>query len=320
MATKGNTMKYYYVLLLTLVIVSCNSNQQKSSSSNKETPQLSTAQDSVPEGWYNETLTPYTGKDKAEKNMISQMNTYNQALLRGDINNASLYIYPDVIKYCKKYYPELSDRAIIQTLYKDMSEMYHTLKTTYDEKGIDYNIIVSNITNRVADKEYIIITFEVVGVLTQGEKCIHDNPETNIGVSHNKGKNWTFLALTDDVPNILRMRFDEEIINKIIKYFEENPKTNPIQMTLSLLFSFYSNLMLTYYAPDKSEQGIANMLGLRTPWQARDYMAAMRKYSGVKTMQIVGEIRYADAKSKGVQNSSMTDGDILRELVFKILH
>ena len=108
--------------------------------------------------------------------------------------------------------------------------------------------------------------------------------------------------------------------NKIIKYFEENPKTNPIQMTLSLLFSFYSNLMLAYYAPDKSEQGIANMLGLRTPWQARDYMAAMRKYSGVKTMQIVGEIRYADAKSKGVQNSSMTDGDILRELVFKILH
>lgn len=108
--------------------------------------------------------------------------------------------------------------------------------------------------------------------------------------------------------------------NKIIKYFEENPKTNPIQMTLSLLFSFYSNLMLAYYAPDKSDQGIAAMLGLKTPWQARDYMAAMRKYSGMKTMQIVGEIRYADAKSKGVNNSSMNDGDILRELVFKILH
>ena len=46
----------------------------------------------------------------------------------------------------------------------------------------------------------------------------------------------------------------------------------------------------------------------------------MRKYTGVKTMQIVGEIRYADAKSKGVKNSSMTDGDILRELVFNILH
>lgn len=208
MATKGNTMKYYYVLLLLLIAVSCNSNQHQSS----------TDQDSLPKGWYDDTLTPYTGKDKAEKNMISQMNTYNQALFRGDIDNASLYIYPDVIKYCKKYYPELSDRAIIRTLYKDMSEIYHTLKTTYDEKGIDYNIIVSNITNRVTDKEYMIITFEVVGILTQGEKCLHDTPETNIGISYNKGKNWTFLALNDDVPNILRMKFNEEIINKIMNY------------------------------------------------------------------------------------------------------
>ena len=120
------------------------------------------------------------------------------------------------------------------------------------------------------------------------------------------------------------LNFEEAAVlrDKMIEVnkFLYETKTNPIQMTLSLLFSFYSNLMLTYYAPDKSEQGIANMLGLRTPWQARDYMVAMRKYSGVKTMQIVGEIRYADAKSKGVQNSSMTDGDILRELVFKILH
>lgn len=86
--------------------------------------------------------------------------------------------------------------------------------------------------------------------------------------------------------------------NQIIKYFEENPKTNPLQMTLSVLFNFFSNLMLAYYAPDKSEQGIANQLGLKSPWQSKDYMAAMRKYSGVKVMQIIGEIRYCDAKSK----------------------
>ncbi len=108
--------------------------------------------------------------------------------------------------------------------------------------------------------------------------------------------------------------------NKIIKYFEENPKTNPIQMTLSLLFGFFSNLMLSYYAPDKSEQGIASFLGLKTPWQSREYLAAMRRYSGVKTMRIIGEIRYADAQSKGVGNVSLKEGDILRELVFKILH
>lgn len=211
-------MKIYYVLLLTLVIVSCNKNPHKSSLSDKGTTSSSTVQDSLPEGWYNEALTPYIGKDKAEKNMISQMNTYNNALFRGDLESASLYIYPDGIKYYKKYYPELSDKTIIKTIYKDVSEMYQTLLATYNKRGINYNIIVNNISNRVVDKEYIIITFEVVGVLTQGEKCIHDNPEINIGISHNNGKNWTFLALTDDVPNILRMKFDEEIINKIMNY------------------------------------------------------------------------------------------------------
>ena len=122
---------------------------------------------------------------------------------------------------------------------------------------------------------------------------------------------------------MLRAAFVENDIlkaNRIVKYFEENPKTNPIQMTLSLLFGFFSNLMLAYYAPDKSEQGIASFLGLKSPWQSREYMLAMRRYSGVKTMQIIGEIRYADAASKGVGNSSASNSDILRELVFKILH
>ena len=108
--------------------------------------------------------------------------------------------------------------------------------------------------------------------------------------------------------------------NRIVKYFEENPKTNPIQMTLSLLFGFFSNLMLAYYAPEKSEQGIASFVGLKTPWQAREYINAMRRYSGVKVMHIIHDIRYADAASKGVRNSSVSDGDILRELIFKILH
>ncbi len=108
--------------------------------------------------------------------------------------------------------------------------------------------------------------------------------------------------------------------NRIIKYFEENPKNNPIQMTLSLLFGFFSNLMLAYYAPEKSEQSIAAFLGLKNAWQSKEYLNAMRRYNGVKTMQIIGEIRYADAQSKGVGNSSLNNGDIMRELVYKILH
>ena len=91
-------------------------------------------------------------------------------------------------------------------------------------------------------------------------------------------------------------------------------------MTLSLLFAFYSNLMLAYYAPDRSEQSVASFLGLKSPWQAREYIAAMQRYSGLKTMQIIGEISYTYSKSKGVGNSSTESGELLRELIFKILH
>ena len=62
------------------------------------------------------------------------------------------------------------------------------------------------------------------------------------------------------------------------------------------------------------------MLSLKTVWQSKEYMKAMKKYSGIKTMQIISKIRYADAKSKGIQNISTVDGEILRELVFDILH
>ena len=105
-----------------------------------------------------------------------------------------------------------------------------------------------------------------------------------------------------------------------LKYFEDNPKNNPLQVTLAVLFNFFSNLMLAYYAPDKSDQGIASQLGLRSPWQAKDYMAGMRKYTGVKVMQIIGAIRTCDAKSKGIDNPSTPDGELLRELVYFILH
>lgn len=108
--------------------------------------------------------------------------------------------------------------------------------------------------------------------------------------------------------------------NQIVKYFNENQKNNPIQMTLATLFNFFSNLMLAYYAPEKSEQGIATQLGLKTTWQSRDYISAMKKYSAVKVMYIISDIRECDARSKGVGNPSTDNGDLLKELIYKILH
>ncbi|MEG1545705.1 MAG: DNA polymerase III subunit delta [Bacteroides sp.] len=182
-------------------------------------------------------------------------------------------------------------------------------------KGIDVepksaimlaDYVGSDLSRLVGELDKLIIT------LPQGQKRVTpDSIEKNIGISKDYNNFELRSALVEK--DVLKA-------NQIIKYFEENPKTNPIQVTLSLLFSFYANLMLAYYAPDKSEQGIASQLGLKSPWHSRDYMVAMRKYSGMKVMEIIGEIRYTDAKSKGVGNYSLGNGDLLRELIFKILH
>lgn len=108
--------------------------------------------------------------------------------------------------------------------------------------------------------------------------------------------------------------------NKIINYFAQNPKKNPIQMTLALLFSFFSNLMMCYYAPEKTERGIIEFLGLKNSWGVSDYMKAMRNYRAMHVLEILHLIRLADAQSKGAEGVQMPDGEIMRELLYKILH
>ena len=161
--------------------------------------------------------------------------------------------------------------------------------------------------NRMAGElEKLIIT------LPSGQKRITpEQIERNIGIS----KDYNNFELRNALiaKDILKA-------NQIVNYFEENPKNNPLQVTLAVLFNFYANLMLAYYAPEKTEQGIAAQLGLRSPWQAKDYMLAMRRYTGVKVMQIIGAIRMCDAKSKGIGNASISDGELLKELIFMILH
>ena len=164
----------------------------------------------------------------------------------------------------------------------------------------------SDLNRMAGELEKLVIT------LPQGStRVTPEQIEQNIGISKDYNNFELRSALV--AKDVLKA-------NQIIKYFEENPKTNPIQMTLSVLFGFFSNLMLAYYAPEKTEQGIAAQLGFNSPWQAREYMAAMRQYNGVKCMQIIGEIRCCDARSKGVENASLSDGDLLRELIYKILH
>lgn len=110
-------------------------------------------------------------------------------------------------------------------------------------------------------------------------------------------------------------------VAQIVQYFEHNPKNNPLVVTISVLFNFFSNLMLCYYSPDKSENGIMKELNLRSSFQARDYLAAMRSYNAFKCIDIIALLRQYDARSKGIgSGASSNDGDLLKELVFKILY
>ena len=136
--------------------------------------------------------------------------------------------------------------------------------------------------------------------------------EDQIGVS----KEFNSFELRDAIVN--RNVFKA---NQIIKYFDDNPKAGSIYAFLPMLFNYFQNLMIAYYAPNnKSQEGVAEWLELRNAWSAKDYMTGMRNYTGMKVMQIIGKIREIDAKSKGLDNPNTPPGELMKELIFYILH
>jgi DNA polymerase-3 subunit delta len=145
-----------------------------------------------------------------------------------------------------------------------------------------------------------------------GEKRITPElVEQNVGISKEYNNYELLKAITGK--DILKA-------NRIIRYFEKNPKNNPIQATLPVLFNYFSNLLICHYSKDRSEAGLMNALGLRSAFQVKDYQTGMKNYSAMKIFNLIGDIRAADARSKGVGNVSLTDADLMKELLYKILH
>ncbi len=152
---------------------------------------------------------------------------------------------------------------------------------------------------------------KLIVAVGEGKRIDAQAIQDNIGISkeYNSFELVAALSMRDVVKS-----------NRIVKYFDANPKNFALQPTLSTLFKFYTDLMLAYYSPVKSEQGIADWLGQST-WQVKkNVLPAMRMYSAMKVYEIIGEIRRTDAASKGVGGQKTSDGDLLKELVFQILH
>ena len=142
------------------------------------------------------------------------------------------------------------------------------------------------------------------------ETIINDaHIEDNIGIS--KDFNNFELRKAVGEKNILK-------VNRIINYFTENPKNNPLVMTISLLNNYFTQLLLFHGLKDKSKSSVSKNLAVN-PYFVDEYFIAGRNYPMRKVSQVIAFLRDADVKSKGV-GANQSHRDILKELLFKILH
>ncbi len=107
--------------------------------------------------------------------------------------------------------------------------------------------------------------------------------------------------------------------NQIIQSFGKNQKNNPIQVTTATIFGYFQKLMAYHYLPDKSKNAVASALKIN-PFFVTDYSTGARNYSARKVIQVISLLREYDMKSKGFKSNVTDNGELLKELVFKIIH
>jgi DNA polymerase III subunit delta len=106
---------------------------------------------------------------------------------------------------------------------------------------------------------------------------------------------------------------------QIANYFAQNQKDNPIVMTNGLVFSFFSALLQFHGLKDKSPSNAAKVLKV-SPYFVNDYISAAHNYPMKKVSAIIGTLRNVDVKSKGVGANSLSQGDLLKEMLVSIFN
>jgi DNA polymerase-3 subunit delta len=135
--------------------------------------------------------------------------------------------------------------------------------------------------------------------------------ERNIGISKDYNNFELHKALTQK--NVLKA-------NRIVNYFSHNQKDNPFTMTIATLYHFYSKVLTYHFIKNRNDRkSVAATLKVN-PYFIGDYEKAAKQFNPKKTVEIIGMLREYDLKSKGYNNVSTTHGELLKELVYKILH
>jgi DNA polymerase-3 subunit delta len=146
--------------------------------------------------------------------------------------------------------------------------------------------------------------------LRKDKVITEDIIELNIGIS----KDYNIFEFQRALArkNILKT-------NQIANHFALNPNENPLFKTIPMLFSFFSKVLLIHSLPDKSETSIMSKAKLSN-FTKQDYIDAYRNYNALKVQEIIGWLRECNVRALGIDNYSTDQGELLRELVFKILH
>ncbi|PCI96560.1 MAG: DNA polymerase III subunit delta [Flavobacteriales bacterium] len=144
----------------------------------------------------------------------------------------------------------------------------------------------------------------------EGNEITPDTVEKNIGIS--KDFNNFELNKALGSKDVLKA-------NKIIFHFSKNERDHPLVVTIGLMYSFFSNILKVHYTKDKSKNNLASVLRV-SPFFVGEYETATRNYPIRKSVKIIEYLRDYDLKSKGVNNTSASNSELLKELVFKILH
>lgn len=223
---KSNVLAYILAAILFVTICSCGNNTSDKLEviTYNDTMQIIPSPKSkmeLPEGLaYGKIISPtFPDSMKVECNMLSQVASYNSALLHGDINTCKKYLYPDAFEYCKKFYPGFTDEEVMDDFFKITSEDFKEVLEKWQEMGVDVNFVVTNLERKIIFNNDIIIVFNISSNQCSDNVFIHSTDKDKaIGISQNGGTNWWFMSNHDDLPTILSMHYNQEIVNAVMDY------------------------------------------------------------------------------------------------------
>ena len=104
-----------------------------------------------------------------------------------------------------------------------------------------------------------------------------------------------------------------------MNYYGDNGKDNPLLVTVISLYGYFTKLIKLHCAQDKSQANLASVLGVN-PFFVKDYLVASRNYPPATCIRCISILREFDMKSKGYNSGDVSEKDLYREMIFKLMH